>query len=430
MKTPARFPCLPALLAALLTIGIVARGQDNNPTPPPAAPDAAQAQTAAPADATPAADAKTPPEKSELRRLDAEPAKTDAPSRPQAESSPAADQAAAAAPTPATPPVPEEATPPDHHKRPRVHHAHNGDNERVNFGGNSTLAAGESADAVISIFGSSTAEGDVGDAVVSVFGNSTSSGKVGNAVVSVLGSTHVAGGEVGDAAVSVLGTTTIDGQVHGPAVAVLGDVVLGPNASVGDVVCVGGTLKRDPAATVHGQINNVGFGVSFGGFDWLHAWVQHCLILGRPLAFGAHLMWAWWLALTMLALYVVIALLFPKGVEKCVRTFEERPGYSLLSALLVTLLTPLAAIVLLVTVVGTPALVLFLVIAGIFGKVVILAWMGRRVLKLFQQDAPAAALAVVVGGALLLLLYTVPFVGFIVAKLTSWVGLGAVVYTI
>src|SRR5690606_26600519 len=133
----------------------------------------------------------------------------------------------------------------------------------------------------------------------------------------------------------------------------------------GEVVCVGGRVKRDPAAITRGRVNNVAFGFTLGGFEWLQAWVAKCLLLGRPLAFGENLMWAWWLALGFLAFYVVLALLFPRGVEKCARTFEESPGYSILTALLVTLLTPLAGVVLVVTVLGAPALAIALFIAGL-----------------------------------------------------------------
>ncbi|MEI7566958.1 MAG: hypothetical protein WCJ10_03920, partial [Opitutaceae bacterium] len=83
------------------------------------------------------------------------------------------------------------------------------------FGSASTLAAGEIAEAVVSIFGSSTSAGQVGDAVVSVFGSSTSSGEVGDAVVSVFGHTRVTGGTVGGDAVAILGNNYINGHVQG-----------------------------------------------------------------------------------------------------------------------------------------------------------------------------------------------------------------------
>src|SRR3974390_1579349 len=73
-------------------------------------------------------------------------------------------------------------------------HKHHGTgNAIVSIGHDSHLAAGESADSVVSIMGSSTTEGDVSDAVVSLFGNPRGTGTVGDAAVAVFGNTYVDG---------------------------------------------------------------------------------------------------------------------------------------------------------------------------------------------------------------------------------------------
>ncbi len=312
------------------------------------------------------------------------------------------------------------------------------DNAVVNILSDSTLESGGEADAVVSVFGSSTSAGTVRDAVVSVFGSSTSSGDVGNAVVSVFGNTRVTDGTVGDAAVAVLGNSYVNGHVRGQVVAVLGNIEFGPNAVVdGDVVCVGGEVVRDPKAVLHGHIKNVGIGGQHFSFDWLTAWVSKCLVLGRPLAFGAHLMWAWWIAFAYLAVYAIIALVAPAAVGNCVRTFETYPGKSILAGVLTLLLTPLAYVLLALTVfivVGAALIPLFtlgLFLAGLFGRVVMLAWLGRRVARLLVTDEkiPTAG-TVLIGGGIVLLLYTVPVLGFVVYKTLGILGLGIVIYTL
>ncbi len=312
------------------------------------------------------------------------------------------------------------------------------ENERVSFLNNSTLAAGEYADVVVSILGSSTSEGEVRDAVVSVLGSSTSSGKVGDAVVSVFGNTRVTGGSVGSAAVAVLGSIYVNGKVKGEVVAVLGDVELGPDAEVsGEVVCIGGKLKRDPKAIVKGNVQNIALGGHACNFDWLHAWFEKCLFYARPLAFDARLMWAWSIAFGFLGFYALIALLAPQGVNKCVQTLEEKPGFSLLASVLAMLLTPVAFLLLVLTMfiaigfILIPLFSLGLFIAALFGKVVILAWLGRRITKLFG-DGPLAqpVFGVLIGGVMVLGLYTVPVLGFILYKLIGLLGLGVVLYTL
>jgi uncharacterized RDD family membrane protein YckC len=302
----------------------------------------------------------------------------------------------------------------DRHSRHDRHDHEDHDNDVFNIGRDSTLARGQKADSIVSIFGSAISDGEAGD------------------IVSILGDTRVTG-EVNDSAVAVLGNMYIDGKVDGDAVAVLGNVELGPNAEIdGNLVAVGGSLHRDPAAVVRGDVQNV-FGGNFAGVGWLRAWVQHCLFYARPLAFAPGLHWAWELAIAFLALYIGFALLFREGLSRCVQTFESHTGETVLAALITALLTPVLVVLLCVTVIGiaaVPFVVFGLFCAGLFGKAVILAWIGWRITGR-QRVGPRVhpAVAVLIGGAVVLLLYVIPVIGFLVYKLLGYLGLGAVVYT-
>jgi uncharacterized RDD family membrane protein YckC len=422
---------LPTLgLAFALTLGSPLRvvAADETTEPKPVASPAAPAQPAAPADQPAAVDqsavavaptvAPVPPAAPDV------PADADKPATEAATEEKDEAPAAAAEEKDETPAVPAAAAPeatPHKHLRPIGVHHRDRNNERVSFGQDSKLAAGEQADAVVSIFGSSISAGEVGDAVVSIGGGS-----------------RVTGGTVGGSVVSVLGTTYVNGHVNGEAVAVLGNLELGPDAVVeGQVVCVGGEITRDPKAVVHGTVQNVAIGGRYFNFTGLNAWFSECLLYARPLAFDGRLLWAWWIAAAFLGLYALIALIAPAGVVKCAETLEQRPGYSLLSSLLTLLLTPVAYILLALTLfiaigfVLIPVFTLGLFCAAIFGKVVLLAWLGRRITKLFG-DGPLAhpVFGVLIGGVIVLGLYTIPVVGFIMYKLIGVLGLGVVVYTL
>jgi uncharacterized RDD family membrane protein YckC len=332
--------------------------------------------------------------------------------------------AAAATPAAAMPDSPASAAPaPDEwperteedHSHHHWHGHHGSGNHQVNIGHDSHLAQGETAEVVVSVFGSSTSEGEAGN------------------VVSVLGDTRVTG-EVTENAVAVLGSNYIDGKVDGDAVAVMGDMELGPHAEIGgDVVAVGGNLQRDPAAIIHGSVQNV-LGGEFGSLHWLHTWIRHCLLYGRPLAFAPGLGWAWGLALAFLALYVGLALLFREGLSRCVRTFETQPGRSILAGLIAALLTPVLLVLLCITVIGIAAIpfaAFGLICVGLFGKAVMLAWLGGRIAGRSGVGAIGhPAVAVLIGGVLVLILYVVPVLGFLVYKVLGFLGLGAVVYTV
>ena len=291
------------------------------------------------------------------------------------------------------------------------------DRQIVSIGHNSVLPAGESAQDVVAVLGSSRVDGVVSDAAVAVMGNVTVNGTVGN------------GG-----AVAVLGDVYINGTVNGDVVAVFGSVKLGPQAVVdGQVTEILGSLERSPTAVVHGGTASVLSGV-FGNNEGLHAWVHDCLFFGRPLAPTFAVAWAWWLALATLALYLLIAAVFRDGVQRCIQTLETHPGPSILAAIIAVLLVPVVLMALLITVVGIAAIPLFwiaLLCAGIFGRVVALGWLGGRCLRLANTGmASRPVLDVLAGGVLVLALYMVPVLGFFVYMLLGVFGFGAVVYAL
>ncbi|HEY4367387.1 MAG TPA: RDD family protein [Steroidobacteraceae bacterium] len=298
----------------------------------------------------------------------------------------------------------------------RMHFRHH-DNVILHFGRNATLPAGNAVDALIAIGGSATSAGEVTESVVSVFGN-----------------TRVTG-PTGDSAVAVFGNTYVNSRIGGSAIAVFGDVVLGPHAAIdGDMVTVGGSVVRDPSAIIRGDTREIALPGQVGSFEWLRPWFQQCLLYARPLAFEPGLGWAWTVAFSFLAFYVLLALIFPGGVSKCVETLEVHPGHSLLASLLTMLLTPVVIVLLLITVIGiavVPFLGIALFLAGLFGKVIVFAVLGRR-LTSFIGSGPLSdvAFSVLLGGLIVMGLYVVPVLGFVVYKLIGIVGLGVVVYTL
>ena len=290
------------------------------------------------------------------------------------------------------------------------------DRQIVSIGHDSYLPAGESAEDVVSVMGSSRVDGDVSDSAVAVMGNVTLNGSAG------------------DSAVAVLGDVYVNGKVNGDVVSVLGNVKLGPQAVIGgEVTNVLGNVERSPTAIVQGGTTNVLSGV-FGNVEGLHDWVQHCLLLGRPLAPTLAVSWAWWVALASLGFYVLIAAVFQDGVRRCVQTLETHPGPSILSTIIAVLLLPIVLMALVITVVGIaviPLLWIAVICAGIFGRVVAVGWVGGRCLR---PSSPAVAsrvlLEVLVGGLVVLALYMIPFVGFLLYILLGLFGFGAVLYTL
>ncbi|HYC71847.1 MAG TPA: RDD family protein [Opitutaceae bacterium] len=269
---------------------------------------------------------------------------------------------------------------------------------------------------LISIFGSSTVDGHVTGEAISVFGDTTVNGRVDGEVL------------------SVLGTTTINGYAGGEAFAVLGDVILGPDAEVrGDIVAIMGRVVRAPGAKVRGEIIQVGFG-GLESPNWIHAYVEQCLKYARPLAIGENLGWVWAVAAGFLIFYMLLALVFPRGIERCAEVLEQKPGNTIIATIVTALFMPVLIVVLVMTGIGIvliPFVVIGLFIAGLFGKAAVLAWFGRRFTPAFGSGPLAHPVAaVLLGGLVVCALYLIPFLGLLLQQLFTILGTGMVVYVL
>ncbi len=321
-----------------------------------------------------------------------------------------APDASAAAAASAAPP---SATGPMLHGMVNDRHGHT----VLSIGHHSLLPAGEHADNVVSVMGSASSAGDVSEDVVAVMGNARVTGPVGGDVVSVMGNTY------------------IDSRVGGDVMAVMGNIELGPNADIGgDIDAVGGTVTRSATAAAHGAVED--FTSDTRGFDfgWLQNWVTNCLFKGRLLAFSPGLGWAWTLALVSLVIYALAALAMRGSVDRCVRVLEDHPGESLFAAFLTTLATPILLVLLCITVIGilaVPFVVAALLIVASFGRIVMLAWIGARLVRPAGSSAWShPAVTVVIGGLLVTLLYAVPVIGMITFQLIGFIGMGVATYAL
>jgi uncharacterized RDD family membrane protein YckC/cytoskeletal protein CcmA (bactofilin family) len=231
--------------------------------------------------------------------------------------------------------------------------------------------------------------------------------------VAVMGDLKVDGNVTGDA-VAVCGDNTINGPVDGDVVAVLGDLKLGPKARVGgDAVCVSGTVERDPRAVVEGKIVNPSIGGRMHGLAPLHAIFGH----------GFRSPWVWMFNLAIIALYALVALLFPRPMRTVGDKLVEQPGMSLLAAFLTVLALPVVFLILCVTVIGIPlALLLIPAFFGLmmFGKASFYALIGRKI----TQDRLHLSLAVVVGALVCLIFFMIPYVGLMLTLTVSLIMVG------
>jgi uncharacterized RDD family membrane protein YckC len=139
----------------------------------------------------------------------------------------------------------------------------------------------------------------------------------------------------------------------------------------------------------------------------------------------------WAIAGIILLFYILIAAVFPKPVEAVANELTRRPATSFLMGLLTLLLIPFVVLILAVTGVGlvvVPFILAAVFLATIVGKVGLLEWLGFKVGRQFgRQPFEKPLLALLIGAAIILLLYLVPVLGLVTFAVTRVWGLGGAV---
>jgi cytoskeletal protein CcmA (bactofilin family) len=288
--------------------------------------------------------------------------------------------------------------------------------------------------------------GDVGRSVYAAAGQLSILGKVGHNVrmaggqaelgpkSEVAGNVSIAGGQA-----RLLGTVRghvqaagervlIDGPVTGDVVATARQVELGPNARIGGKLRYrsGEPLRQDPAAQVTGGVDVLVPALGGASEAARRPAERHP---PQP-ATGYHIAWVWTLGLMVLAGVLLAAL--PGFYAHVARTLRERPGMSLLLGFALLVCTPVAALLMMISLVGIPL--------GLFTTAVYLALLpvayvssaialGDWALTRWQSERAAGLrwrlLAAALAVALLAALGAIPWLGGVVAFAALLGGLGA-----
>ena len=192
--------------------------------------------------------------------------------------------------------------------------------------------------------------------------------------IRVFGSVNVARDELIDGqVVAVLGSVRIDGEVTDQVVAVLGSVHLGPEARVaGDVISIGGPVRRAPGAVVRGAVREIGLSESGIGVHIPEgAWWGWGLapFAFRPFEPSMRLMATMFRFLLLALLCGIVVLLAREPVESIAQRVRTEPLKAAVVGVLAELLSipalVLTCVVLAATIIGIPLLLFtpFLIIA-------------------------------------------------------------------
>jgi uncharacterized RDD family membrane protein YckC len=198
---------------------------------------------------------------------------------------------------------------------------------------------------------------------------------------------------------------------------------IGPHARIdGNAVAGVGIVIREPGAVIGGNVVQQGARLNFSDNPGAHDWWDRAFRKGRPMAFGPHLTAFWLLSICTVALYILLALVFPAGVTKCGNVLVERPGITILTGILAIIALPVVFVLLCVTIVGIPIAFVVLPIGVMacvtFGKASLYALIGRSILR--KGSHPV--LAVFLGVGIVIGFYLVPIVGGLIWVIMAFLG--------
>lgn len=235
--------------------------------------------------------------------------------------------------------------------------------------------------------------------------------------VVVGGSLRIEADEVVPKAVAVGGSVTVLGHVLDEVVAVGGSVTLRPGAQVdGNAVAIGGVVTVEEGARLQGD------NVSIGARPI--AWLLGAVASLGPFALLAGFVWT--RVLLLFVIVLLIALAFPDRVARVHAFLTSRPGVSSLGGIAMLVGFVPLCILLAVTIIGIPLIpvaVMLLLALLLFGVTVSAMWLGEKIPLLQEGKTPLKAVAL--GGAALVVVGLIPWIGTPVVFLAAVVCAGA-----
>ncbi len=285
--------------------------------------------------------------------------------------------------------------------------------EVVKFGSDNRIGPNERTKDMLTIAGNSIVEGRVDGDMVTIAGNSIVEGRVDGDMV------------------TIWGDSTVTGYVDDDFVVILGSAELGPDAVLdGDAVVIGGKFTVHPNAKIDGQ--RVSIPLYFAGmpgkFKEVREFIRECVFLARPIS--PHVTFTLYLAGIFLLFYILLAVIFPKPLQRTHRALEDKPLQSFLVGTLVYASGPLFLLLMAISVIGlvlVPFVKLAVLALAFFGKAVVFFYMGKQIARAIHQPVlENAILSIILGAIIVYALYMIPFFGFFLWLVLSTLGLGAV----
>lgn len=222
-----------------------------------------------------------------------------------------------------------------------------------------------------------------------------------------------------------------------PNAEVGGDVIFGASSAYldglikGDVKSGNERLTVSSTANIQGKLvytsrreANIESGAQINGT------LTRLIPKEREIGYGFNI---WWLIISFfmsLLVGIVLILLAPERIRKVTDSIRRRPWASLGWGTILLIVTPIAALIVCVTIIGIPLGIMSLILyafAIYITQIIVGLFIGKWIIGAFGQVETKAALigALALGLAIFKLLRLIPYLGFIMGLVTVLFGLGS-----
>lgn len=267
---------------------------------------------------------------------------------------------------------------------------------------------------------------EVADGVVLIGGSALIEGKARELVV--IGGDLEVTGEIEDQVVVVAGNAKISGVIEDRLTLILGRGEFGPKSSIGpDSLLVGGPFDITSGAEIDPDTTEINIAPVVSVFEGLKRWFMGGLLYGRILV--PYLGWNWVVVGVTTGIYLLLLGMFRLGVTNTTATLQARPLSSMFAGVLASgLVLPLCVLLisLAIPALAVPFVLLGFVLLILFGKAGLMLFIGDQFIGLAGSSASKRpALALLVGAAIIALLYLIPIIGVLAFLMGTCTGIGA-----
>ncbi len=227
------------------------------------------------------------------------------------------------------------------------------------------------------------------------------------------------------------GTAVIDGTVNGNINGGASNMEMN-GATKGNVtVNISNNIKISPGATIGGNLEYTAprpgeiSGIVSGTTTYKETPVRREDFMSR---IPGEIIGYFWLLL----IGIVSLILAPELTQKNSDSISVNPLKNLLWGLLFLIITPIVAVLLLITIIGIPLSLILLVIYIILvyiSRIYVGLWVGQYVLRKLKQETKSRVIAMALGLIIVVIGINLPIIGGLIHFVIILLGLGAIVLT-